>query len=267
MTSSLESNKPFVIAIANEKGGVGKTTTTLAIGTILAKRKYKVLFIDLDPQGNLTLSLGFKPHAMPLPSEGLPTAGTLFDKDSYATENENLDLVFARSLIIDDAHQVKGNIVDDTYYLSLDLSAVSTLPYDYVLIDCPPTLGKIMVNTLLVSDFLIVPTQADYFSAYALKDMMELIGRVRHEGNPDLLYRILITLFDKRNRIHHSIKNQLSYTFAAGIFQNLVEVDAEMRKTAILGFPTTSSRGVKQYRKIVDELLEYIQSIRLKQQQ
>ena len=263
MKSSLESNKPFVIAIANEKGGVGKTTTTLAIGTILAQRKKKVLFIDLDPQGNLTLSLGFKPHEMPPPSERLPIAGTSFAKISHATENENIDLIFARSLIIDDSNQLKGNVIDDTYYLSLDLSAISTLPYDYVLIDCPPTLGKIMIDTLLVSDFLIIPTQSDYFSAYALKDMMDLIAKVRHDGNPNLIYRILITLFDKRNRIHHSIKNQLSYTFSGGIFNAIIEVDAEMRKTAILGFPTTSSRGVKQYRKIVDELLKYIHDFHL----
>lgn len=89
--------------------------------------------------------------------------------------------------------------------------------------------------------------------------MMELIGKVRQEGNPGLPYHILITLFDKRNRVHYSIKNQLSHTFGAGIFETIIEIDTEMRKTAILGFPTTSSRGVKQYRRLVDELLEEIQ--------
>ena len=89
---------------------------------------------------------------------------------------------------------------------------------------------------------------------------MEIIGVVRKEGNPDLPYRILITLFDGRNRVHHSIKNQLNHTFGEGVFKTMIEVDTEMRKTAILGFPTISTRGVKQYRKLVDELLDYIQN-------
>jgi chromosome partitioning protein len=261
MSVADESKKPFVIAIANEKGGVGKTTSTLAIGTILAKLGHKVLFIDLDPQGNLTLALGFKPHDMPSPSYGLPTAGTLFAKDSYKTETENLDLIFARSLIVDEEHQMQVNTGDDLYYLSQDLDVISTLPYDYVVIDCPPTMGKVAISTLLVSDYLVIPSQADFFSAYALKNMMELIGVVRQEGNPGLPYRILVTLFDRRNRIHHIIRNQLSQTFGEGFFKTIIEVDTQMRKMAILGFPTRTSRGVKQYRKLVYELMEDIQKL------
>jgi chromosome partitioning protein len=259
MSVTDDHKQPYVIAIANEKGGVGKTTTTLCVGTILAEQGNKVLFIDLDPQGNLALALGYKPHEMPTPNYSLGTSGTLFAKDSFRTENENIDLVLARSLIVNDDYQIQVNTADDDYFLSQDLAVMRELPYDYVVIDCPPAMGKIAISTLLVSDFLIIPSQAEFFSAFALKDMMDLIGIVRKEGNPDLPYRILITLFDRRNRIHHSIKNQLSHTFGEGLFKTMIEVDTEMRKTAILGFPTIKTRGVKQYRKLVDELLGYIQ--------
>jgi len=262
MSATEENKQPFVIAIANEKGGVGKTTTTLSIGTILAQKGYRVLFIDLDPQGNLTLSLGYKPHEMPTPSFGLATSSTIFAKDSYKTDLENLDLIFARSLIVNESYQVQVNTGDDDYFLSQDLRVIKSLAYDYVVIDCPPAIGNIMISTLLVSDFLIIPSQVEFFSAFALKDMMDLIGVVRQEGNPSLPYRILITLFDRRNRIHHSIKNQLIHTFGAGIFNTIIEIDTGMRNTAILGFPTTISRGVRQYRALVDELLEGIQNFK-----
>ena len=258
-----ENKKPYVIAIGNEKGGVGKTTTTLAIGTILAQRGYKILFIDLDPQGNLTLALGYKPQQMPAPASDLPMAGTLLAGDAYTTEVENIDLVYPRSLIIDEDYQLQVNTDDGAYYLTQDLSVISTLPYDYVLIDCPPSLGKITVDTLLVSNFLIIPTQADFYSTYSIKDMMGLIGKVRQVGNPGLLYRVLITRFDKRNRVHNNIKTQLGYTFGSGLFETIIHGDAELLKTALFGFPTNSSRGVKQYRKLVDELLEYIQKTQL----
>ncbi len=259
MSDSTQSRKPYIIAIANEKGGVGKTTTTLAVGTILAERGHKILVIDLDPQGNLTLSLGYKPHDMPTPDLDLGTSGTMFAKDSFQTETDNLDLVFARSLIVDDDYQMRTTTGESSYLLSQDLMIMKGLSYDYVIIDCPPSMTKIAINALLISDLLIIPTQSEFFSAFALKEMMEVIGTVRKDGNPDLPYRILITLFDKRNRIHHSIKKQLSHTFEAGLFETMIEIDTTLRKTAILGFSTISGRGVKQYHKLVDELLEYIQ--------
>ncbi len=183
-----------------------------------------------------------------------------FAKDSYRTELENLDLVFARSLIVNDSYQVLVNTGDDDYFLSQDLQVTRSLAYDYVIIDCPPAIGKIMISALLVSDYLVIPSQVEFFSAFALKDMMDVIGIVRQEGNPGLPYRILITLFDKRNRIHNSIRNQLNHTFGDGIFNTIIEIDTEMRKTAILGFPTVTSRGVRQYRALVDELLKDIQN-------
>jgi len=265
MSNSTESQRPFAIAIANEKGGVGKTTTTLALGSILAQLEYRVLFIDLDPQGNLTLSLGYKPQQLPPPSTDLPTRGTLFAQDSYPTEAKNLDLVFARSLIVDEDHQIKVNTADDVYFLSQDLSVISRLPYDFVIIDCPPSMGKITFNTLLVSDFLIIPTQADFFSLYSLKNMLELVNRVRQAGNPGLLYRILITIFEKRNRVHRNIRNQLGHVFGAGVFKTVIEVDTDLKKTAIQGLSSGNTRGVKQYRRLLDELIQYIQETQFSQ--
>jgi len=253
MQDSNVSKKPYVIAVANEKGGVGKTTSTLSIGTILAQRGSKVLFIDLDPQGNLTLSLGYKPQETPSTNEPFNV--------NTEEETENIDLIFARSLVIDEAYQIKSNFVSDPHLLSRDLSGIITPSYDYVIIDCPPSLGQLTIDALLISDFLLIPTQADFFSAYALKDLMRLIGVVRREGNPGLHYKILITLFDKRNRIHHSIKKQLDHTFRAGIFETMIEIDAELRRASILGFPTINSRGVKSYRMLVDELLRYIRTM------
>ena len=199
MLNSIERKKPYVIAIANAKGGVGKTTTTLALGTILAWRGKKVLLIDLDPQGNLALSLGYKPHKLPPPDSGLPTDDTIFAGASYRTDNANIDLVYARFLIVDNSYQTRVNTADDAYFLSMDLEILRTLPYDYVIVDCPPSMGKIAISTLLVSDFLVIPTQVEFFSAYALKEMMDSIGITRKAGNPDLSYQILITLYDKYN--------------------------------------------------------------------
>lgn len=229
MSVSSVRKKPFVIAITNGKGGVGKTTTALAVGTILARRGLKVLSIDLDPQGNLTFSLGYKPHSMPLAPGNLPTAGTLFAKDSFPTGNENLDLVFARSLIVDDTYQIRVNTGDDLFFLGQDLSAIRTLPYDYVIIDCPPSIGKIISNTLFISDFLIIPSQAEYFSANALHEMMELIETVQRNTNADLSYRILITLFDQSNQVHHSLRDYLRNIYASSLFATIIETDTALR--------------------------------------
>ena len=258
MSLSSETKRPFVISVANGKGGVGKTTTALAIGTILARRGLRILLIDLDPQGNLTLSLGIKPHKLPLVSDSMPISGSFFTKNSYSTKTDNLHLVFARSLIVDDDYRIQVNTADDLFFLGQDLSALKTLPYDYVIADCPPSIGKIMANTLFASDFLIVPSLAEFFSTSAVMDMMRLIDTVRQARGAILPYRILVTLFERSNQIHNKLKDELRSTHEASMFKTIIEVDMALRQVAILGFPTDNSRGVEQYRRLVDELMDIV---------
>jgi len=258
MSSPSVHRKPYVIAIANGKGGVGKTTTALAIGTILARRGLKILLIDLDPQGNLTLSLGHKPHKMPAPSAVMPTAGTMFSGDTFLTKHENLHLVFARSLIVDKEFRIQVNTADDLFFLGQELSVIRTLPYDYVIIDCPPSIGKIMANTLIASDFLIIPSLAEFFSTSAVMDMTKLVDLVRNEAGAALPYRILVTLFERRNQGHIRLQDELRSTFPSDMFETIIEADLALRQTAISGFPTEKSRGVEQYRRLVDELMDII---------
>src|SRR6266508_857926 len=102
------------------------------------------------------------------------------------------------------------------------------LPYQYILLDCPPALGAITLNALSAADLLIIPTQAEYFSAYALRNMMGIIRRVRQESNPNLAYRILVTLLDRRNRTHRNIFEQLQTTFGQGVFTTVIEIDTKL---------------------------------------
>jgi len=135
------------------------------------------------------------------------------------------------------------------------------MSYDYVLIDCPPALGSITTNALGAADLLIIPTQPVYFSAYALRNMMSLIRKVRQDGNPNLAYRILVTMLDRRNRSHRNIYEQLRSTFGDGVLTTVIEIDTKLRESPIAGVPITqyksSTRGSVQYRVLAQELAQY----------
>jgi chromosome partitioning protein len=137
----------------------------------------------------------------------------------------------------------------------------ANLYYDYVLLDCPPSLGAITLNALTAADLLIIPTQAEYFSSHALRDMLSFVRTVREEHNPDLTYRILITMLDLRNRIHRLIQNQLASTFPDALFKTVIQVDTRLRESPVVGLPityfSTKSRSAEQYRALSQEVAEY----------
>lgn len=249
----------FTIAMSNEKGGVAKTTSTLSLGAALAELNHRVLLVDLDPQANLSLALGFESGEVEFSSANILIENTAIKSAIRRTEVNNLDLVPSNARI----ETAEQYLPMRSHYLSTLRNALQAVPlaYDYILLDCPPALGAITLNALSAADLLIIPTQAEYFSAYALRNMMGTIRRVRLESNPNLAYRILVTLLDRRNRTHRNIFEQLQATFGQGVFTTVIEIDTKLRESPIAGVPITqykpTSRGSQQYRVLAQELIEY----------
>jgi chromosome partitioning protein len=245
--------------MSNEKGGVAKTTSTLSLGAALAEMNYRVLLIDLDPQANLSLALGLETGESAVTSANILIENASLQAAIHKTDIPNLELV-PSSFRIETAEQF---LPMRTHYLNTlrDALEADPLPYDYILLDCPPALGAITLNALSTANLLIIPTQAEYFSAYALRNMMGTIRRVRQDVNPNLAYRILVTLLDRRNRTHRNIFEQLQATFGQGVFTTVIEVDTKLRESPIAGIPIThyrpNSRGSQQYRVLAQELIEY----------
>jgi len=251
----------YVIAVSNEKGGVGKTTTTLSLGAVLAEAGHKVLIMDLDPQANLTLALGMEPGARVVTSSQILLESASINSAMLHTDFENLDMVPSQASI-EAAERYLPMRPRSELILRQALESAAPLSYDFIFLDCPPFLGAIANVAISAANLLIIPTQAEYFSAYALRDMMGLLRQVRRESNPELGYRILITLLDCRNRTHRNIQEQLRNTFGDGVFKTAIEMDTKLRESPIAGLPITryrpDTRGALQYRELAQELLAHI---------
>jgi chromosome partitioning protein len=248
----------YRIAIANEKGGVAKTTTALSLGAALAEHGRPVLLVDLDPQANLTMSLGFKPDRLEHTIADLLMGDGTLKQAILQTDIEGISLVPASQQLLmteqflrvrqDFESILKGHLADDQ-------------DYSYMLLDCPPTLGVTTRSALVAADLLIIPTQAEFYSASALHNVLDLIREIRSGANPDLRYRLLLTMLDRRNRIHRTLFEQIRKTFGQAVFTTVIEVDTRLRESPIFGRPITayapSSRGAEQYRALGEELMEY----------
>jgi chromosome partitioning protein len=246
-----------IIAIANEKGGVGKTTTSLSLGGALKEAGAEVLLIDLDAQGNLSLAVGLQPSRLRRSIADVLLNSAPVISTTCPTSVPGMDILPANA----EMGMAERFIPIRHDYTTLLRRALAEITlYDYIIIDCPPSLGVVTLNALFAADRLIIPTQAEYFSAYALRDMVRMITRVQNQGNPGLEYHILITLFDVRNRIHREIRTQIYDRFGEQVFRTLIQVDTKLRESVVAGLPVTlfakNSRSAHQYRALAQEIRE-----------
>jgi chromosome partitioning protein len=247
-----------VIAVANVKGGVGKTTTCLSLGGSLAEAGHSVMLVDLDPQAHLTISLGVKPESLRRTiGDVLLGQGTLVAM-SQETKVANLDLVPANNeLVIID--KVLYGRPGYEYRLREGLEHSHFQPYDMILFDCPPAVGTLTLNALTAADFLLIPFQCEYYAIRSLQQVLELVLMVRRKTNPRLSYRLLVTMFDVRNKIHRVLLERVQARFPDALLQSIIQIDTRLRESPAFGLPVTQhapqSRAAQQYRELAQELL------------
>ncbi len=255
--------QPLKIAVGSQKGGVSKTTTTLSLGACLAENNGQpgrnVLLIDLDPQANLTMALGINPGSLRrMIGDALLEQSSLLAV-SRESAVPHLDLVPANQglLVLD---KVLFGRPGFEYRLRQQLGGPIGQQYDFVIFDCPPAFGTLTMNALTAADLLLIPVPCDYFSARSLQQFLEIVELVLRNTNPALRYRILITMFDKRNRISHIVHDQIRRKYGATVLNSIISVDTKLRESPVTGQPITRyaphSRSAQEYHALATELMQ-----------
>ena len=248
------------IAISNLKGGVAKTTTCLSLGACLAEMGKVVLLIDLDPQANLTLAVGLAPDELRHTVDEALLGNVSLVSVSRECAVFGLDIVPANQGLVTIDKVLYGRKGYE-FYLKNGIEAMGSRMYDFILIDCPPAAGTLTLNALTAADILIVPVQCEYFSAQSFRQVTELVKLVREKTNPHLLYRALVTLYDRRNKICQVIYDQMQRGMNGVLFQTIIEVDTKLRESPVFGLPITlyapNTRGAAQYRALAQELINH----------
>ena len=247
-----------IISVANQKGGVGKTTTTVNLSTIIAKKGKKVLLIDADPQGNLTTSLGYyEQEDMPVTLADLMYA-EIMDKeikihDAILHHEEKIDLI-PSDISLSAIELSLGNAMSREFIVKNE--------YDYILIDCMPSLGLIPINCLACSNEIIIPVQSQYLAMRGMTYLFETVSKVRRTINPDLRVKgILLTLVDRRANLSKNVRQELDKNYGKYVKIYDTEIplaiktaEASIRGKSIFEYDKKGTVA-KAYENLVEEVL------------
>ena len=251
-----------VISIANQKGGVGKTTTAINLGGALAELGHRVLCVDVDPQANLTMGLGLKPRDIEVSIANVLLDPSLTLQDIVeSTGTDNLDVAPSDIDLSATENQLFSSIGRE-HALREVLHGWAQDQYDYLLIDCPPTLGLLTINALVASDGVIIPVQTQYYSLKGFTALNTLITQIRAKGlNSRLrILGILPTFFDKRTILARDMLEELKALADHHIFDSIVKQTVRLGEAPLAGKPVTSyasrSDAAKAYRGLAQEVID-----------
>jgi chromosome partitioning protein len=242
-----------VIAIANEKGGVAKTTTAISLGGVLVEMGRKVLLIDIDPQASLTVYLGITPHSTKnTVASVLMNGSTPFPLE---TPIQNLYLLPSHPEL---AKAERNLSTRGEYRRLLKYGLQQINAFDSIVIDCPPSLGLLTQNALAAAELMIMPVVPEYLAVYALRDTTQLVKSIRETDNANLSYRILFTIVDQRIKSQMTICGRFREKFGDAIYNTIIQIDTRLRDASIAGLPIThflpNTRSAHQYRDLVKEI-------------
>ena len=244
-----------VITLLNQKGGVGKTTTTINVGAYLAKRGHSVLLVDLDPQGNATSGLGVDKQSLD---------STMYDVLFGAAEVDQVirDTSIAGLRLLPSNAQLAAAEVDlaseDQREYRLK-QALQGLEYDYILVDCPPSLGLLSINALTAANSVLIPVQAEYYALEGLGQLLDIIQRVRQGLNLQLeLLGVAVTMYDGRTSLSEQVLEELKKHFGAKLFDTVIPRNVRLAEAPSFGKSIMEhdkwSKGARSYKSLAKEV-------------
>ncbi|WP_135502752.1 ParA family protein [Roseovarius aestuariivivens] len=251
-----------IIAVANQKGGVGKTTTTINLGAALAEIGCRVLIVDLDPQGNASTGLGIEPDARDYTTYELLLEEIELAQVIQPTRNEHLMIVPA-TVDLSSADMELVSNEKRSFLLSdaLRQPAMDAFGFDFILIDCPPSLNLLTVNAMVAAHSVLVPLQSEFFALEGLSQLMLTIREVRQSANPDLrIEGVVLTMFDGRNNLSSQVEQDARDNLGDLVFETRIPRNVRVSEAPSYSLPVlnydSSSKGAEAYRDLARELMK-----------
>ena len=247
-----------VISVANQKGGVRKTTTTVNLSTLLAKKGKKVLLIDTDPQGNATSGLGITKE-LELSVYDILVGDTTFEETVQDTAVKNLKIC-PSNISLAGAEVELVSMMSREQRLKVKLDEVKD-QYDYVLIDCPPSLGLVTLNAFTASDSVLIPVQCEYFALEGLGQLLNTVNLVKKHLNKSLeIEGALLTMYDARTNLSNQVVKEVKKYFENKVYKTVIPRNVRLSEAPSYGMPISlydaRSKGAKAYDKLTKEFLK-----------